>query len=136
MRLNPPGNHAIILILIKELIPMLTKEDLQAITAILKEEISTAIVASEERTNKKIDTMYVSLKEDMETVRREIKVDIENGVEKNVRAVLDGHAALKEKLDDIIDRVETAENIEPRVVALEVKVKENSADITNLKKAQ
>lgn len=115
---------------------MLTKEDLQAITAILKEEISTAIVASEERTNKKIDTMYVSLKEDMETVRREIKVDIENGVEKNVRAVLDGHAALKEKLDDIIDRVETAENIEPRVVALEAKVKENSADITNLKKAQ
>lgn len=126
---------------------MLTKEDLQAISAIMKEEISTAIVASEERTNErmdsrfeqmdsKIDSMYVSLKEDMETVRREIKVDIENGVEKNVRAVLDGHAALKEKLDDIIDRVETAENIEPRVVALEIKVKENSADITNLKKAQ
>lgn len=126
---------------------MLTKEDLLAISAIMKEEISTAIVASEERTNErmdsrfermdsKIDSMYVSLKEDMETVRREIKVDIENGVEKNVRAVLDGHAALKEKLDDIIDRVETAENIEPRVVALEIKVKENSADITNLKKAQ
>ena len=96
---------------------MLSKEDLQLMQEMMVSVVQTAVQESAERT------------------KREIKAYLENGVEKNMQILMEGHRALNEKLDRILDRVETAENLEPRVTALEVKVKENSADIAQLKQA-
>lgn len=100
---------------------MLSKEDLQAIRLLMKEEISE----SEQKTTQLItDT------------KNELKAYIENTVAKDVKTIAEGHMALNEKLDRILDRIEVAEDFEPRVSALETKVKENSSDIVQLKKAQ
>lgn len=104
---------------------MLTREDLQAIAAIMDDKIT----ASEERTAKKIDSATTAS-------QNALKAYIENTIAKDVKIIAEGHMALNEKLDRILDRIEVAEDFEPRVSALEAKVKENCADIQELKKAQ
>ena len=77
---------------------MLTKEDLQAIAAIMDEKMT----ASEQR----------------------ILTYIENKVERDIKIIAEGHSLLNEKLDLILERTIAAEELEPRVSALEYAIKQ------------
>ena len=95
---------------------MLTKEDLQAISQLINQ--------SEERTNSKMDSIYMSLKEDISTSERELKTYIENTAEKNIKIIAEGHMDIRRDVKELHELDKEVSNLKDRVFALELKAKQ------------
>lgn len=92
---------------------MLTKEDLQAIAAIMDEKIS----ASEERTATRIQ-------ESEDRTKREIKAYIENTAEKQIKTLAEGHLDIRRDLKELRQLDKDVSDLKDRVFALEMKAKQ------------
>lgn len=100
---------------------MLEKEDLQALRAIIKEEIT----ASEQRTD-------IKLAETKRDIMQGVAVLMDEHFEKKFNLLAEGHEMLCEKLEPLDDLPVW----ETRISALEAAVKKLNRDIAQLKKAQ
>ncbi len=96
---------------------MLTKEDLQAIAAIMDEKINTAISSSEERT-------AIRIQESEERTKRELKAYIENTAEKQVKTIAEGHMDIRRDMKELHKLDKDVSDLKDRVFALELKAKQ------------
>lgn len=96
---------------------MLTKEDLQAIRGLMKEEISV----SEERL--KIE-MRTEIQASEERTKREMKAYIENTAEKQIKTIAEGHSDLRRDMKDLLQQDRKISDLQDRMFAVELKLKQ------------